>query len=391
MKTIEKNLEFLEGRWHIAITGRRPDGTTERVRKSFRTKSEAVGALDDFRGKRDRWRRGIDEPRPKAAPVTFEACAQKLIDDYSVHQRHNTLLSHKQALRALLPSFKGRALTEISPALVSSWYSSRRSKAPVAANREMFFLKLMFKKAKAWFEIERDPTASVEMGDEPETSIRVLTDEEAARLLDAAEPKARTIIQVLLTTGLRKTEALSLCWEYPGWDHDTKLKSSIVSFRRGIIHVPSLLAKSTKSREVPLSPELEALFRGLQAGPGFPAPGLARTGSKSDLVFGVKEIWHWLKKAADAAGIKGLTVHHLRHTAASRMLKAGVDVKTVQEILGHSSLDITLRYLHTDSTAKRDAIAKLSRIYLATSQKLANEGKSKTQTIEIKPFKNVSN
>ncbi|MBE0712115.1 MAG: tyrosine-type recombinase/integrase, partial [Candidatus Aminicenantes bacterium] len=109
--------------------------------------------------------------------------------------------------------------------------------------------------------------------------------------------------------------------------------------------------------------------------------------SKSDLVFGVKEIWHWLKRAADAAGIKGLTVHHLRHTAASRMLTAGVNVKVVQEILGHSSLERTLRYLHTDSTAKRDAIAKLSQIYLATSQKLANEVKQKAQTIEYKPFK----
>jgi hypothetical protein len=59
----------------------------------------------------------------------------------------------------------------------------------------------------------------------------------------------------------------------------------------------------------------------------------------------------------------------------------------MQEILGHSSLDITLRYLHTDSTAKRDAIAKLSRIYLAISQKLANEEKPKTQTIEYIPFK----
>jgi integrase len=111
--------------------------------------------------------------------------------------------------------------------------------------------------------------------------------------------------------------------------------------------------------------------------------------SKSDLVFGAKEIWHWLKRAADKAGIKGLTVHHLRHTAASRMLDAGVDVKTVQEILGHSSLDITPRYLHTDATKKRNAIAKLSGIYLATSQKLANEVKSKTQTIEIKMFKNL--
>ena len=100
---------------------------------------------------------------------------------------------------------------------------------------------------------------------------------------------------------------------------------------------------------------------------------------------------HWLKRAADKAGIKGLTIHHLRHTAASRMLKAGVDVKTVQEILGHSSLDITLRYLYTDSTATRDAIAKLSGTYLATSQKLANEVKTKTQTIEIKTFKNLSN
>lgn len=107
-----------------------------------------------------------------------------------------------------------------------------------------------------------------------------------------------------MTTGLRKTEALALRWEHQGWEHDAKLKHSIVSLRRGVIRVPSLLAKSDKSREIPLSPELEAFFRSFQAEPGFPAPGLARPGSKSDLVFCVKEIWHWLKRAADAAGIK---------------------------------------------------------------------------------------
>lgn len=72
------------------------------------------------------------------------------------------------------------------------------------------------------------------------------------------------------------------------------------------------------------------------------------------------------------------------------MLTAGVNVKVVQEILGHSSLDITLRYLHTDLTSKRDAIAKLSRVYL-TSQLLAKSGKGDPHTIHFRSFKSRGN
>lgn len=71
------------------------------------------------------------------------------------------------------------------------------------------------------------------------------------------------------------------------------------------------------------------------------------------------------------------------------MLADGVDVKTVQSILGHSSLDITLRYLHTRSESKQKAINKLSKRYFRTSQKVATEAKEQAQTIEVKMFKNL--
>jgi integrase len=67
-----------------------------------------------------------------------------------------------------------------------------------------------------------------------------------------------------------------------------------------------------------------------------------------------------LALARQKAGITGVTWHTLRHTFASRLLDRGVDIVTVKELLGHSTVLVTMRYLHPNLEAKVQAVAKLA-------------------------------
>jgi len=63
--------------------------------------------------------------------------------------------------------------------------------------------------------------------------------------------------------------------------------------------------------------------------------------------------------ACDRAGIKNLRFHDLRHTFATRLVLAGVDLATVSKLLGHSSIQMTMRYAHPTPEALKNAVNKL--------------------------------
>jgi site-specific recombinase XerD len=63
--------------------------------------------------------------------------------------------------------------------------------------------------------------------------------------------------------------------------------------------------------------------------------------------------------ACRKAGIYDVSWHTLRHTFASRLLDRGVDIVTVQQLLGHSTVTVTMRYSHTNLDSKKAAVAKL--------------------------------
>jgi integrase/recombinase XerD len=177
-----------------------------------------------------------------------------------------------------------------------------------------------------------------------QTTPTVLSGPEAAAVLAAAEdrgPMWPSALSVMLHSGLRATEARTLTWAAvnpDGW----------VSFR----------AKGGKDRVLPLHPHtLDALMRWQQLtdDPHHVFPSPTKVGSPLSETNWRRNI----KAIGEAAGIEGLHPHVARHTCAVTMLDAGVNVRVIQEVLGHASLATTQKYLTVRPSQLAEAIGSI--------------------------------
>ena len=69
---------------------------------------------------------------------------------------------------------------------------------------------------------------------------------------------------------------------------------------------------------------------------------------------------HWFDKAVKEAGVRNFTWHCLRHSFASRLILAGVDLRTVQELMGHKTISMTVRYSHLAPAHQLAAVDRLA-------------------------------
>jgi site-specific recombinase XerD len=169
----------------------------------------------------------------------------------------------------------------------------------------------------------------------PEKLPTVLSREEVGGLLAASANRLhRTMLMTLYSTGVRRTE---LC----------QLKTSDIDSKRMVVHVRQ--GKGRRDRDVPLSPALLEELRGYwrwMKPKTFLFPGLV-DGWRADVPITDKVVWFACQSAARAAGIeKHISPHTLRHSYATHLLEAGADLRTIQVLLGHASLDHTTVYLH---------------------------------------------
>jgi integrase len=143
---------------------------------------------------------------------------------------------------------------------------------------------------------------------------------------------------------MRRGELFALTW------HSVDLVA-------GRITVHGATAKSGTTRHVPLNAEALAVLRGWrdQAPDG---SGLVFPGKHGDALSNVRRSWEAVLRAA---GITRFRWHDLRHTFASKLVMAGVDLNTVRELLGHSDYKMTQRYAHLAPEHKAAAVAKLIR------------------------------
>jgi integrase len=350
--------EFIErrirGKVHVCAKRRR-------IRQTFRTKTEALAALDLIRGRRAMRKAGFEPPAEdkdegKAKDLSFGFYARR-IAAAKTDLRPNSREALDRVMRALEPVFGEKLIRAITTDDISRRIASRGTTVRTAANEELRVIRMVMRRAVEEGLIDRNPAGPVKRLRVDSHRWRILTDAEADLLIAAANPTMAAFIKTLLVTGARPCEALAAHWAYEGWDTERKLEKAIVCPDRKILHVPQALAKTHKSREIPLSKELLTALKATSP----IEPG--------------RKIFPWIgdtprsfETAVKAAKLKNVSPYACRHTAASRMLKAGVDIKTVSEILGHTNVLMTSRYCHSDPESKREAIRKLSAVYVKAEQ-----------------------
>jgi site-specific recombinase XerD len=188
-----------------------------------------------------------------------------------------------------------------------------------------FLFGQVLRRPAMWIEI---PMAKV-----PTRLPQVLTREEVVRLLDAASSvRARTLLTTTYAAGLRVSEVCALQLS----DIESAAERMCLKVRQG---------KGNKDRYTLLSPRLlealRAYWRDCRPRQWlFPNPSGARP-------IDAKTAQRMYYAARDAAGITaGGGIHVLRHAFATHMLESGVDLHTIQRLLGHSHISTTMRYLH---------------------------------------------
>ena len=166
----------------------------------------------------------------------------------------------------------------------------------------------------------------------------VLTLEEVSRLLAVAYPaKMRMLLTTMYGCGLRVSEA-------------TRLEVRDVDSQRMLLHVRQ--GKRRKDRYVPLGQKLLAQLRDYWRAER-PARFLF-PGTPADSPLKVGTVRHAFRRAKEVAGIdSACTTHDLRHSYATHCLEAGMELRTIQQILGHTSVETTAIYTHvTDRTTR---------------------------------------
>lgn len=270
--------------------------------------------------------------RKKAIP-TYASLAAQHIDNAKTYQR--SWWSVEGIIRNhLLPRWGRLRLDDIATQDVAKWLSEKREEGlkPATLEKIRVVFSRSFELALRWGlpGAERNPVRAVPRPKFDNRRERFLTAEEAGRLLAAAErspnPQLKAIVHLLLLTGARVSELL-----HAEWDH--------FDLERRLWLIP--MSKTGKSRYVPLSQTAIDVIELIPRVEGSPYI-LANPGSGKAYVT-LKRAWQTVRKEAK---LRDLRIHDLRHSAASFMINAGIDLFAVGRVLGHADHKSTMRYSH---------------------------------------------
>ena len=256
--------------------------------------------------------------------------------------------------RQLLPAFGSKPLDRITPARVRHWFDRYSRTAPGGANRAFDILRQIMNFAAACGHVGTNPTAGIQRNRRPALT-RFLSREEIARLHEVLDAQTRScdrqpadIVRLLLLTGCRRGEIIGLRW--------SEVQNDMLA----------LADSKTGPRTVPLGSRARALLdRQPRTGSRyvFPSPLDPARPRGPDL-----RMWYRVRREA---GIEDVRLHDLRHTMASHAVMSGVPVPVVSRLLGHSNVQMTLRYAHLvdrDIEAAAERVgAEMARIMDAAS------------------------
>lgn len=204
---------------------------------------------------------------------------------------------------------------------------------------------------------------AVPLPKEQSREARVLSQSEQSVLiqrLSGSQDRRDLGTLLVLLTGIRIGELCALRWEDVSMEDDTiHIRSTIqrLSDENGGTRIIISTPKSDKSRRViPMTQIASAVCRRMEPGEGFLLTG-------SERYLEPRAMQYHLQRITKECGLEGVHFHTLRHTFATRCMEVGFDIKSLSEILGHSTTGITLdRYIHASLALKRENMKKLDQV-----------------------------
>lgn len=266
------------------------------------------------------------------------------------NKRPRTVRHYRLCVEQLKKTFGGSSLSAIKSFAIERHKHARKA-APVRANRELETLRRIFYWSMAQepplyeganpLRKSKDKERAVSFFEESEGRIRVLEPAEEASLLAVAPEPVRSMIVVGVNCGLRlNSEGLTLQWD-------------AVDLARRRLTILSAYSKNKRARTIPLnSHALDALKKLKEKATG---PYVFEKANGE----AYKSFRTAFQTACTTAGLKGISPHILRHTFCSRLIEAGADVRTTQDLGGWKTLKMVQRYAHTNERGKIDAVKRL--------------------------------
>ena len=277
----------------------------------------------------------------KEQKVKFENFADEYIKTHSKTNNKSWEQTDLHTVKCLKAFFSGKYLYDITPQMVEQFKAKRVTEVkPATTNRALALLKSIFNKAIAWNKFNgRNPVKGIKFYKE-QPRIRFLEREEITKLIDNCTEPLKSIIIIALNTGMRRGEIFNLKW------HD-------IDFSRGIISLYQ--TKNGEQRKVPMNEQVKKTIIAVRKTPDSP------------YIFCNKEkrpycdIRKSFFTACEKSGITDFHFHDLRHTFASQLVMSGIDLNTVRELLGHKTIEMTLRYSHLSPDFKKQAVEVLGK------------------------------
>jgi integrase len=269
----------------------------------------------------------------KRAVPTYADLAQQHLAHAQTYQRsYSTTAMYVN--KHIVPRWGRSRLTEITQQAVAQWLAEKASEglAPATIEKIRVIFGRSFELAKQWGMAgsDKNPTRGIPRKPINNARERFLSAEEVKRLQEAVNASRNTqlsyVVNLLLLTGARVSELLNAKWQH-------------VDVERRVWLIPT--SKTGKPRHVPLSQPAIDLIEQV---PRFKdCPYLLPNPDTLKPFVTIKHAW---QVARDRARLPDLRIHDLRHSAASFMINAGIDLFAVGRVLGHADHKSTMRYSH---------------------------------------------
>ena len=319
----------------------------KRHRQSLGTRSKQIAelALKDIDVKIAR--QNLDLAPPEK--INFDDFAKKFLKWYEVQNAIKSYEDYRNLFTStIIPYFAKTKLTDITVEKIETYKFERIKKiSPSTVNKELIALRHLFNKAILWSYLKRNPAKEVDKLRVKEKKFRFLTIEEVNTFLSACSSFMKPIFLTAIHTGLRKSELFRLEWE----DIDFERQYVLVSNKE------AAHTKNYRNREIPMSSQLVDEFKKLKA--EF-ENGHGQVFRKRDGTPHRGEVRRPLESVIKQTGLKRFTLHDLRHTFASHLIMEGVDLPTVQKLMGHANITTTMIYAHLAPDHLKNAIDRLN-------------------------------